>query len=141
MRLFLAKSQRPPYRRTAWWTRKDSNCVPGTQSYRTGLCEAARGLSGSQNSAVFAHSGICLTREQVSSMRHFVSKSLVARLPLTGHFCQQGFLRIDIVVDDDLPFRRMEPMKSARILRKGSAPRYGHREKQRIKACIVEALT
>jgi len=26
--------------RNAWWRREDSNCVPGTQSYRTGLHEA-----------------------------------------------------------------------------------------------------
>jgi hypothetical protein len=25
----------------AWWAREDSNCVPGTQSYRTSLCEAS----------------------------------------------------------------------------------------------------
>jgi hypothetical protein len=31
--------------RTAWWSREDSKCVPGTQSYRTGLCEAASGLA------------------------------------------------------------------------------------------------
>jgi hypothetical protein len=28
MRLLLAKSQRPPYSRTAWWARKDSNLQP-----------------------------------------------------------------------------------------------------------------
>jgi hypothetical protein len=43
MRLFLEKSQRPPNRRSAWWAWKDSNCLPGTQSYRTGLCEADAG--------------------------------------------------------------------------------------------------
>jgi hypothetical protein len=32
-------------RKTAWWGWEDSNCVPGTQSYRTGLCKAASGLA------------------------------------------------------------------------------------------------
>jgi hypothetical protein len=29
------------------WTREDSNCVPGTQSFRTGLCEAVFGSKSS----------------------------------------------------------------------------------------------
>src|SRR5262245_8176238 len=35
----------------------------------------------------------------------------------------------------------MEPVKSARILREGSAPGYGHREKQRVEARIVKTFT
>ena len=48
---------------------------------------------------------------------------------------------IDVVEDNGLPLGGMEAVWSARILREGSSPGYGHREKQRIEARIVKALT
>src|SRR6266576_1058678 len=66
--------------RTAWWAREDSNCVPGTQSGRTGLCVITSGLARSQKSAALPRFEIYLTREQVSSTGHFVSESPVACL-------------------------------------------------------------
>jgi hypothetical protein len=31
------RARKPGLRRTAWWSREDSNCVPGTQFHRTGV--------------------------------------------------------------------------------------------------------
>jgi hypothetical protein len=50
---------------------------------------------------------------------HVVPKGPVAGLSPAGHFGQQGFVGIDVVVDNDLPL-----VKLARILRKGPAPGY-----------------
>jgi hypothetical protein len=50
-------------------------------------------------------------------------------------------MHVDVVVNDNLPLGRVGSVQSTRILRQGSAPRYGHCEKQRVEARIVETLT
>jgi hypothetical protein len=70
-----------------------------------------------------------LTGKQIASLHYVVPKCPVAGPSPGGHFGQQRFLRVHIVVDHDLPLGRVEPMKPARILGKGPAPGYRHRKK------------
>jgi hypothetical protein len=76
-----------------------------------------------RNSASFPYGSRCRAGKQVASVGHVVPKGPVAGLSPAGHFGQQGFVGIDVVVDNDLQLGRMQPVKLARI-RKGPAPGY-----------------
>jgi hypothetical protein len=84
----------------------------------------AEGSRRGRNLACFPHGKHRLAREQVASPYPVTAQGPVAGLSLGGHFGQQRFLRVDIVVDHD---SRLAAWKTASILRKGHAPGWSGR--------------
>src|SRR5450759_5432873 len=78
-----------------------------------------------QNSATFTYEICSLARKEVARVDHFVPEIPIAGLTYGRHFGQKGLMHVDVVVNDNLPLGRVGSVQSTRILRQGSAPRYG----------------
>jgi hypothetical protein len=78
-------------RKTAWWGWEDSNCVPGTQSYRTGLCDTASGLARrfARSRTATCTSGFALYREQHFFLPFYPMKMLIP-FRTNGHFARRA---------------------------------------------------
>ena len=70
-----------------------------------------------------------------------ITKAPISQLPLGRHLREHRLILIDVVVDDHVSLRRVQPVQSTGILGERSAPGNRHGQKQRIKPCIIEAFT
>src|SRR5262249_34006706 len=70
-----------------------------------------------------------LKRKQVSNLCHCISQGSVASASFNGHLRQHRIVLVDIVVNYDLSFSRVDSTRSPCILCEGAAPRYQRREK------------
>src|SRR5262245_5177524 len=80
------------------------------------------------------------TRDGAGRQKDRVANRLVPATPPVKHSRQHRHVEIGVVVDTHLALAVVETMQSAGILRDGSSPGYGKRQKQRVQPGIVESL-
>lgn len=69
-----------------------------------------------------------------------VAKGPISDFALRRHLREHWLVPIDVVVNDNVAFRRVQAMKTAGILREYSAPRNRHGQEQGVEPRIIETL-
>jgi type IV secretory pathway VirD2 relaxase len=83
----------------------------------------------------------CATRSikrKFGAGHNAISEAPISGLPLDRHFREHRFVLIDVVVDDDISFRGVQPVQPAGVLSQDSAPGDRHCQKQRVESRIIK---